>query len=353
MQIKKDIYNSIQSEKVYVKGVGSDIKLDLQLDFNNKEPNIESSISGKVVDENNIPIEGAIVKLMDQKLQPLTNTTTNSNGNYSFNFFPYSNIYNLMSIASGKLISQVAPFSLSKGENLNFDFKLKTDIDSNFATLSGNVLDTNSKGISGAIALLYSMINGVNTLIAITHTDVAGIFVFNELTPGDYSITITALGYIQGNSTVNIKSGIITRFSKILYGDAKAENGIISGIITDSLNNVISEAKVILYKVESDNELTPISVTKTNNKGIYTFINVPTGIYFIKSNQSELVTVNEENTINSITSITSITSASSKNLALNKQAVSSSNETDYFTANLVTDGNNESASSRWSSGAFI
>ncbi|MPQ45252.1 discoidin domain-containing protein, partial [Clostridium tarantellae] len=42
-----------------------------------------------------------------------------------------------------------------------------------------------------------------------------------------------------------------------------------------------------------------------------------------------------------------------KNLALNKQAVSSSNETDYFTANLVTDGNNESASSRWSSGAFI
>ncbi|MGL5244020.1 MAG: carboxypeptidase regulatory-like domain-containing protein, partial [Sarcina sp.] len=144
--------------------------------------------------------------------------------------------------------------------------------------------------------LLHSVVNGTNTLIAITYTDTAGIFVFSELEPGNYKITINALGYLQSEATATVQSGIITTLSKVLYINPQAPNGIISGIITDSTNKPVSGADVILYHINNTNNLTPVAFTTTNTMGIYTFINVPEGDYLVKSNQSQIVTVNPSTT---------------------------------------------------------
>ncbi|MPQ43127.1 putative mucin/carbohydrate-binding domain-containing protein [Clostridium tarantellae] len=306
MQIRQDKYNVTQSQRVEVLGKGSDIRLDLKLDFNTKQPNLGSSIIGKVVDSNNNPIQGAVVKLMDDKLQPLTNTSTDANGNYSIDSIAYSSVYNMIAIAPGKILSQASPFTLLSSQSTTVNFTLQSDTNTTFGAISGTIMDSNVNPISGAIVLLYSVVSGIDNLMAITYTDTAGIFVFSELNSGNYKITVTALGYMQGDSTVTVQSGNITTISKILNINPQAADGIVSGVITDSTNSPVVGADVILYNVDNNNILTPVAFTRTNSAGIYTFINVPAGNYLVKSNQSQLITVNTPTSPNTITNTSSL-----------------------------------------------
>ncbi|MPQ43258.1 exo-alpha-sialidase, partial [Clostridium tarantellae] len=291
MQIRKDRFNSEQSKIVHVSGKGSEAWLDMQVNFNNKDINIGSSISGKVIDSNNNGVEGAIVKLMNENLQPLSNTMTDENGNYTITSIPYSNAYTMMVISEGKELKQIPVFTISLGENKIINFTLQSDTNVNLGIISGTLLDINSKGISGAIILLYGVENGIENLIAITYTDTAGIFVFNELMTGNYKVKITALGYKYEELSVMVNVGEITTTLKVLYENPEAPDGIISGAITDSMNNTVENADVMLYRINENNDLNPMAFTTANSKGLYTFINVPPGDYLIKSNQSELITI--------------------------------------------------------------
>ncbi|MPQ43130.1 endo-alpha-N-acetylgalactosaminidase family protein [Clostridium tarantellae] len=291
MQIKQDKYNVAQSKIVNIVGRGSDIRLDMQLDFNNKQTNIGSSLTGKVVDSNNNAIKGAVIKLVDGNFQPLTNTMTDDNGNYFINSLPFSNIYKIIATAIGKIVFQTEPFTLLLGENKTINITLQLDTNTSLGSISGNLKGINGQYIQGAIILLYNLVNGAENLMAITYTDSSGVCVLSELDAGNYKIILNALGYLSEQITVSVKSGIITTFSKVLNENPQAADGIVSGIITDTSNSVVANADVILYNVDKDNSLTPVAFTSTNSAGIYTFINVPAGNYLVKSNQSELVTV--------------------------------------------------------------
>ncbi|MPQ44297.1 alpha-L-fucosidase [Clostridium tarantellae] len=335
MEIKQDKFNPITSKPITVLGKGSDVKLDMQLDFNNKEVNIGAAIIGKVVDSNNNPIQGAIVKLTDGEFNPLSSAMTDLNGNYSINLLPFSSVYNMIATAQGKLLSQVDPFVLTTSETKTIDFTLQADTTSTLGAISGFLQDINSQSISGAIVLLYSIVNGSNTLISITYTDNAGIFVFSELEPRNYNITINALGYLHSELNATTKSGIITTLSKVLYVNPEAPNGVVSGIITDTLNAPVSNADVILYSIDSNNELTPLAFTKTNLSGIYSFINVPEGEYLVKSNQSEVITVNDTTTSTNNT-ITSINNTDTNITTLPTTSITSTNNSVGLAGNEFT-----------------
>ncbi|MGL5245820.1 MAG: carboxypeptidase regulatory-like domain-containing protein, partial [Sarcina sp.] len=236
---------------------------------------------------------------------------TDANGNYSMNSIPISNIYNIIATAQGKLISQSTPFTLSLGQTTTVNFTLQNDPNASLGAISGALKNLNSSSIAGAIVLLYNMVNGSRNLMTITYTDTAGIFVFSELEPGNYSITINALGYMQTETNASVQNGKIFTLSKILSQNPQAPDGIVSGIITDSTNNAVSGADVILYSISTDNSLTPVAFTTTNTSGIYTFINVSAGNYLVKSNQSQIVTVNTSTTPNSTTTFNSSTLPSS------------------------------------------
>ncbi|MPQ45374.1 carboxypeptidase-like regulatory domain-containing protein, partial [Clostridium tarantellae] len=119
--------------------------------------------------------------------------------------------------------------------------------------ISGKVQDTNNNSLLGAIISLYRLNNNIKTLIAITYTDISGIYVFTELTLGNYIIEIFALGYIQVEMPVSVNKNELVSLKNNLTIDLKASDGVVSGIIKDSTNLEISDAYVILYKVE-DNE---------------------------------------------------------------------------------------------------
>ncbi|MGL5244100.1 MAG: carboxypeptidase-like regulatory domain-containing protein, partial [Sarcina sp.] len=208
MQIKQDKYTVAQSKIAKINGKGSDIRLDMQLDFNTKQTNVGASIIGKVVDSNNNPIVGAVVKLVDNDLQPLTNTMTDSNGNYSISSIPFSNMYKVMATAIGKIVFQTEAFSLLLGESKTINVALQSDITVNLGSISGNLKNANGVSIEGAIILLYNLVNGINNLIAITYTDNSGIFVFSELEVGNYSIKINALGYLSEEITTAVQGGV-------------------------------------------------------------------------------------------------------------------------------------------------
>ncbi|MPQ43200.1 carboxypeptidase regulatory-like domain-containing protein [Clostridium tarantellae] len=294
MQIKQEKYNLSQSSIIRVTGSMQDIKTDVNLIPKITQPNIGSTISGIVTDMQNNPIKGAIVKLMSSNFEPLAHAATDMNGKYLIPMIPNSIIYNMAATFPGKLLTHIEPFSLSSGQSTVIDFKLYDDINITLGAISGNIFDlvgTDKRPVEGAIVSLYGIINNKKTLIAITYTDSLGVFAFSELSVGQYIIGISALGYLSSEMVVNVQSSKISYITNKLSVNPDTKNGVISGKILDANKLGIPNADVILYKVESNNELTPVAFTKTNSIGLYTFINVLEGTYLIKSNKSDLVSI--------------------------------------------------------------
>ncbi|MPQ43935.1 carboxypeptidase regulatory-like domain-containing protein [Clostridium tarantellae] len=313
MQIRRDKYTLGKSETVEITNKISDIKADIKLDSNNNEVNIGSSISGTIVDTFNNPIQNAIVKLMNNRLEPLANVRTDINGKYVINIVPSSSIYTVLAIASGKILNQSPSFSLMTGESKLINFTLSNDPNALFGAISGFLTDNNNNIISGAIISLYKITNNSSDLSAITYSDNQGNFIFSELLPSNYKIVISTLSYHPSEEIITLESGKIYSTKKILLINETLSDGSISGIITDKLNIAIADADVILYKLENNNSQTPVAFTKTNSSGIYSFANVPFGSYMIKSNATQSLDL--KTPISPMVSITSTLQLGTYNLS--------------------------------------
>ncbi|MPQ43862.1 carboxypeptidase regulatory-like domain-containing protein [Clostridium tarantellae] len=315
MQVKQDKYNLGKSSIVQITQTGADVILNLQLNPNTLPINFAASVSGKIVDSLNNPVAHAIVKLMNDKFEPLSHASSDKDGNYIINNIISSPIYTMIAISPGKALTQSSNFTLSVGQHQIVDFTLPNDPNSNLGLISGYIADSSSpanKPIAGAVVSLYTVINNSSTLFAITYTDAMGDFVFSELPAENYNITISALGYISTQISTNVESGRITSVTTNLSKDPNSSNGIISGVITNNSNTPIPNADVILYNVDSNKALIPVAFTTTNSSGIYTFINVPIGTYLVKSNQSELINVNNSPTPTPTPTLPTSTSPSMK-----------------------------------------
>lgn len=292
VQIKKDKYILGQSTTKQIATMGEEIRLDLQLQP--VTPIIGATVEGKVVDQNAAPLANALVKIMDSNYEPLLHAVTDANGNYIFNNIPSSSSYSIFAIASGMKLNQGQNFSLAEGQSKTVNFTLQADPAMQLGILAGDLYQTGTTTpINGAVVSLYSVVNGVETLSAITYTNQYGQFAFREVATGNYDINISALGYLPTSiSTSMVNAAQIISLQPTLAVDPNAQNGTVSGIITNNVNAAIDRADVILYRVNADNTLTPVAFTKTNSSGVYLFINVPQGTYKVKSNELEIVEVN-------------------------------------------------------------
>lgn len=292
VQIKKDKYILGQSTSKQIATMGEEIRLDLQLQP--VIPTIGATVEGNVVDANGNPVTNALIKIMDNNFEPLLHAVTDANGDYIFNNIPSSSSYNIFAIASGKKLNQGQSFSLLEGQTKVVDFTLQNDPAMQLGIIAGDLYQTGTTTpINGAVVSLYSIVNGIETLSAITYTNQYGQFVFREVATGDYDIKISALGYIPSSIfTAVTNASQIVSLQPTLLVDPNASNGTVSGVITNNLNAPIDRADVILYKVNADSTLTPVAFTKTNASGVYLFINVPQGTYKVKSNELEIVEIN-------------------------------------------------------------
>ena len=250
-----------------------------------------SKITGVVKDILGNPIENAVIKVMSNNYEPLIYTSTDKNGFYSFDNIMPDEIYIIFCIAKGMKLSEKERFLIKRGETFNINFILENDSSINLGIVIGNLEDKHTgEIIKNATIELNSMTENVKNIQAITYANDSGRYVFTEIPKGEYSLKINSFGYKEevldvavneNNEIISIKNELIASTENLL--------GTVSGIITNKHNMPINRADVILYRIESDNTLTPIDFTKTNESGVYLFINVPIGNYKVESNLIEKV----------------------------------------------------------------
>lgn len=289
--VVQDQYNLGQSVKKSLAGLGEEIRIDLNL-----TPNIhldEGTIFGTIKDVKGNPIKGAVIKIMDKDHNPVAHTVSGEDGSYIFSPFPPAAEYHMYAQAKGYILGEIMPFPLLPKQQVEKNFVMKDDPKALLSTIAGEVINTNEPPdpIKGAVVNLYIVSElGLETLIAITYTNQYGQFTFRDLIKGNYIVKISALGYIPLSIAVIInKDSTIANVIANISIDPEASKGTISGIIADENKTAIANADVVLYRVEIDESLTPIAITKTNNEGIYLFVNVPQGNYKIKSTKTILI----------------------------------------------------------------
>lgn len=319
MEIKHDKFILGQSKSKAIDENSKEIRFDLQLQ--KKAGFIGIAVEGTVTDTSGPPIPNALIKITDSNLEAIMHTITNDEGSYVFNNIPANDSYTIFAIAEDKKLKQDKQFALSGGGVKTIDFILEDDIAMQLGIIAGDLYKNGTDApISGAVLSLYKNVNNAEVLVAITNTNEYGQFVFREVDNGQYKIEISALGFISENMTVEmaLNASKIMSIKPNLNSDTNAENGIISGIIMNDTNTPINRADVILYKVNKDDanldeissdnrSLTPVAFTKTNISGIYLFINVPQGIYKVKSNKIELVEVEVTTPLKRAPNINSLT----------------------------------------------
>lgn len=290
-QVKKDKYVLGESQNKQIISSGQEIRLDLEL--TPLEATIGGTVYGEVKNLANIPIEGALISIMDANYEPLINAVTDMFGKYVFNNIPVSSQYTIFAISSGTKIVQGSNFSLVPAQSVIRDFTLESDPALSLGIIAGDLYITGSTNpIQGAVASLYKVVSGVETLVSITGTNPYGQFAFREVEVGTYKITLRALNFNETylNTSVTVNGEIVPVIGYMTMV-ANPAQGTISGVITNELNQPINRADAILYRAETDGSLTPLSFTKTNTSGVYLFQNVPVGTYKVKSNELEIVNI--------------------------------------------------------------
>lgn len=290
--IKQDKYILGQSQSKQIADIGEEIRLDLKL--NPQPQNDTGKVIGTITDDTGKEIPNSLIKIMDAEYNPLLHAISGTDGTYTFDNVPVGTGYNIFCTSTGKMLNQGTTFTIAKSQVVTRDFTLQTDSAMQLGIIAGDLFNSVTHlPVNGAVISLYKVnADTTEVLQAITYTNQYGQFVFRELAIGNYIVRITALGYLSTSTTaiINTAGQIIPAVVQITE-DPNTSRGTVSGIITDNNNAAIDRADVVLYKVNTDNSLTPYAFTKTNSAGVYLFINVPQGNYKVKANQMEDVIV--------------------------------------------------------------
>lgn len=117
--------------------------------------------------------------------------STNAQGQYLFANLD-NGTYFIRATKAGHLSTESTPVALSGRTFAPANAILAVDPDANTGTISGFVTDkTTNQPIANAIVALYSITNGVETIIDITKTNAGGLYLFGDLPPGVYRVKAT------------------------------------------------------------------------------------------------------------------------------------------------------------------
>lgn len=141
-----------------------------------------------------VPITNATVLLFSETLPDptlISTGTTNDNGQYILGLIPAGN-YHLVVSKSGFFPNQTATINVGTKELINSDVSLVPDAVSNTGTVSGFIKDISTGlPIANAGIALYSIVGGVETIIATTRSNNTGRYLFANVNPGNYLVKST------------------------------------------------------------------------------------------------------------------------------------------------------------------
>lgn len=236
---------------------------------------------GRVRNLSGQPVEHAIVKLVSECYEPVLMTQTDCCGNYFFFTVPPNRSYRLLATAEAYRLSDDIKLYLKEWDVRKADIFLRCSTCEDAGVLTGTVRSkVSALPLAQAQVTLYEETCGGAHLKSTTQTNEFGQFALTRLPPGAYLVQINLCGYIGAQYRVRISvCGQMQDRVTLLCPDSSKLEGTVSGVITDSEQQPIADADVILFRQESDHKMTPIAVTKTNANGVYLFIHVKVGFY--------------------------------------------------------------------------
>lgn len=285
--MSQDLYKLGQSQKKDISKVGEEIRLDVELDEN---PYLTTGvITGEITDDDDKPIEGALVKILDSNHNPLYHALSQTDGSYKLVEIDPGSEYHFHSVKDGYLISEETTFSIIAGQTLQINSKLSPDPNAALSTITGHVVDQEGNPVENLMATLVKVVSGQETVVATTTTNEYGQGVFMNVELGDYIIRTTKQGYEPVEIEIQITDpGSITSINAVVPTSIIESQGTINGLILDKKSQPVEGAVVILYEVTGEGEdekLNPIRYTRTIENGAYLFGDVPKGKYVVKSNK--------------------------------------------------------------------
>ena len=278
------------------------------------------TITGSVredLDNNNtgdVPIAGVTVVLKDSAGNVVASTTTDTNGNYTFNNVPAGNYtveetnkpgYLDVSDKDGGNPNAIAVTLPAGGISSGNDF-----VDERPAALGDKVwLDKNANGVqdtgeAGLAGVTVKLLDAGGNVVGTTTTGVDGSYLFNNLAPGDYTAQVVApAGYflsgkdLGGNDAVDSDFDALTGKTGVVNLSAGETDLSVDGglyqkasigdrVWSDSNGNGIQdagEAGVAGATVKLlDASGNVIATTQTDANGNYLFKDLTPGTYSVQ-----------------------------------------------------------------------
>ncbi|BCB03802.1 carboxypeptidase regulatory-like domain-containing protein [Bacillus sp. KH172YL63] len=228
-----------------------------------------ASVSGRIVDANNQPIQSAIVEIRDAAGDLIAETFTNANGEYFITGLG-SGSYTVEVFADGYAPSFTG-VTVSSGEML-------TDINLTLVTERGGIsgLVTNADTgdfIPGATVTIRDV--QTQEIVAVTTTTSSGTYLVGDLPIGEKIVTASKTGFATGQT-----GAIVTARDTTGANIALTPNpGTISGLVVDEDGNPITENNTTII-IEDENK-TVITSLLANPDGTFTVPDLAPGTYYV------------------------------------------------------------------------
>ncbi len=279
-----------------------DLKLNVSTNFdllNNNEKDVTliledatkketGSVTGTVFDTSltGEVVVGATVKVFLEDGTPYMHTLTDNLGNYSINDLPIG-IYKIAAVKNGYLLSNMISLTISDIVPIKVDLILQKEIITNNNIVYGKILNFDSKEpLSDVNVLLYKNENGEKVLVSSSISISDGEYLLDKIEDGTYELAFEKKGYkTTVINTIVLNNNIKFKVDILLENVVGNINSTVSGIIKDSLGQIVPNAFVGLYTLVGDVE-TLVATTYTNVEGKYMFGNVTEGKYIVKAKLS-------------------------------------------------------------------
>lgn len=232
----------------------------------------ENTVMGNVSDKHTgKPIEGACIKVCDQEYNPIAYNFSDIDGNFSIEGNFSSSIKVIAAKKGYETISSDALPSASLNKKaLNLELIAAPNYG---LVIFGSVKDSQQKPIPGVKVTTFRA-QSLNPY-DFTFTNEEGIFIFDNIEPGTYRISIQSQNYNERIMTIEIGRELPIITLETVYLKKKLLKGTVYGIITDKNNTPLNNALVLLC---NGNNI-PIQFTYTNEDGVYLFYKLEPGIY--------------------------------------------------------------------------
>lgn len=244
--------------------------------------NVPGTLTGKVIDNNDQPIENVSINIIELA----QSATTDYNGNYTMSVLPGNYTVEFTNPNFEKITKSGVIIEREKSTLLNAKMVPKP------GSITGIVIDNNGTPVMDVQVTILGQSGSQGTLSN-------GFFKFENITPGNYTLQFDHPSFKSYNMTTTVESSKETTLGNITITE---KVGILTGRVLDlDQSTGISNATIRVLELGTS--------CNTNSDGYFTFSNIRIGTYTIEVTATSYSTVDIPNTQikeNLITTMTDI-----------------------------------------------